>query len=107
MARHLLQLAVMAVGIAGFPILSPAKADGDPAYGEYLAGQCTACHQKSGKDKGIPSIVGWHPEAFVIVMNAYKTKEREHKAMQTIASSLGDEEIAALAAYFAQLKPQD
>lgn len=76
---------------------------GDPEYGEFLSGQCTTCHQLSGKDAGIPSIVGWPVDSFVAVMNAYKTKERANKAMQSIAGSLGEEEIAALAAYFAGL----
>lgn len=80
---------------------------GDADYGEFLSGQCTTCHQLSGKDQGIPAIVGWPADSFVAVMNSYKTKERENKAMQTIAASLGDEEIAALAAYFEKLQPAD
>jgi cytochrome c553 len=84
----------------------PAAAQ-DVAYGEYLSSQCTTCHQLSGKDKGIPSIIGWDTESFVAVMGSYKRKERENQAMQTIAASMGDEEIAALAAYFATLKPKE
>jgi cytochrome c len=83
----------------------PAAAQ-DVAYGEYLSSQCTTCHQLSGKDNGIPSIIGWDAESFVAVMGSYKRKERENKAMQTIAASMGDEEISALAAYFATLKPK-
>jgi cytochrome c len=32
--------------------------EGDPDYGEYLAGECVTCHQASGHADGIPSIVG-------------------------------------------------
>ncbi len=74
---------------------------GDPEYGEYLSGECTTCHQAEGGDDGIPSIVFWPEADFVVAMHAYKNKDRNHPVMQMIASRLGDEEIAALAAYFA------
>ncbi len=73
---------------------------GDPAYGEYLSGECTACHQTSGAANGIPSITGWPTEDFVIAMHAYKDEVRPHPVMQMMAGRLSNEEIAALAAYF-------
>ncbi len=73
---------------------------GDPEYGEYLSGECVTCHQEGGANDGIPSIVLWPEENFVVAMHAYKTKKRNHPVMQMIAGRLGDEEIAALAAYF-------
>jgi cytochrome c len=79
--------------------------DGDPAYGEYLSGECTTCHQASGEDAGIPSITGWPEEAFVLTMHAYKSGDRIHPVMQMVAERLGNEEIAALAAYFGSLAP--
>lgn len=75
---------------------------GDPEYGEYLSGECVSCHQAEGGDAGIPSIVYWPEEDFVIAMQAYKTKKRANPVMQMIAGRLGDEEIASLAAYFAK-----
>jgi cytochrome c len=74
--------------------------DGDVGYGEYLAGECVTCHQLSGEDNCIPSVVGWPKEVFVRALVEYKTKARPHEAMQTVTSALGSEEIAALAAYF-------
>ena len=73
---------------------------GDPEFGEYLSGECVTCHQASGANKGIPSIVGWPREDFVIAMHAYKNKKREHPVMRMIAGRLSAEEIAGLAAYF-------
>ena len=84
-----------------------ASADDQVAYGEYLSGECVTCHQTSGEDKGIPSIVGWDPEAFVAVMNSDRSKERENKVMITIASALAHDEIAALAAYFKSIGPAE
>ena len=77
---------------------------GDPEYGEYLSSDCTTCHQASGGDDGIPSIVLWPEEDFVIAMHAYKNKDRPNPVMQMMAGRLNDEEIAALAAYFATLE---
>ncbi|MEM7496633.1 MAG: c-type cytochrome [Pseudomonadota bacterium] len=74
--------------------------EGDPAYGEYLAGECVTCHRADGTDDGIPSIVGWPKSDFVIALHAYKAKHRPHPVMQLIAGNLSDDEIAALAAYF-------
>lgn len=73
---------------------------GDPAYGEYLSGECTSCHQASGAANGIPSITQWPVEDFVTVMHAYKEGAREHPVMQMMAERLSNDEIAALAAYF-------
>ena len=77
---------------------------GDPAYGEYLSGECTTCHQRDGSAEGIPSITGWPEEHFVLAMHAYKQQLRPHQVMQMMASRLSDEEIAALAAYFATIE---
>lgn len=76
---------------------------GDPEYGEYLSSECKTCHQTGGGDDGIPSIVLWPEEDFVIAMHAYKNKKRPNPVMQMMAGRLNAEEIAALAAYFATL----
>lgn len=73
---------------------------GDAEFGEYLSGECLTCHQATVSNKGIPSIVGWSEEEFVIAMHAYKNKIREHPVMRMIAGRLSAEEIAALASYF-------
>ena len=79
---------------------------GDPEFGEYLASECQTCHQESGGDDGIPSIIAWPEEDFVVAMHAYKQKLRPHPVMQMMAGRLTEEEIAALAAYYATLEPQ-
>lgn len=88
------------------PELSPEvlALEGDPAWGEYLSSECQTCHQASGADEGIPSITLWPEEDFVIALHAYKQKLRPHPVMQMMAGRLSDEEIAALAAYFATLE---
>lgn len=87
------------------PDLDPAilNIKGDPEFGAYLSGECTSCHRADGGDDGIPSIVLWPEDDFVLAMHAYRNKQRQHPVMQMIAGRLSDEEIAALAAYFTGL----
>jgi cytochrome c len=74
----------------------------DSALGEYLSHECVTCHQLSGRAAGaIPPIVGWPPEQFVAVMQTYRDKQRDNAAMQAAAGRLTDDEIGALAAFFA------
>lgn len=76
---------------------------GDQEYGEYLSSECITCHQLDGDNDGIPGIIGWPEEDFVIAMHAYKEKVRPHPVMQMMAGRLANDEIAALAAYFGGL----
>ena len=77
---------------------------GDIEYGQYLGAECASCHQQSVASEGIPSIHGIDAEVFVALMLAYRSKEMENQVMQMMAGGLGDEEIAALASYFASLQ---
>ena len=76
-------------------------AKADIGYGEYLAGECVSCHQKSGT--GIPQVNGIEAETFVTIMKAYRSKELDNKVMQMMAGRLDDEQIISLAAYFSSL----
>lgn len=83
-------------------IFQPAIA-GDLAYGEYLAGECVACH-RVGAEGGIPPINSLPAPYFIEALKEYRDGERDHDLMRTVARSLGDTEMAALAAYFEQLE---
>ena len=91
---------------------SPASAENllagaDIGYGEYLSGECVACHSQTGIDKGIPSINGLDAEGFATIMLAYKSGDIKHPVMQMVAGRLDDEQIASLAVYFATLPSTD
>jgi cytochrome c553 len=86
--------------------LTVPAAGGDKALGEYLSSECVTCHQITGKYEGIPPIVGWPEETFILVMGEYRLKKRENPIMQTIAARFSAEEVAALAAYFGSLPVQ-
>ena len=80
-----------------------AMAGGDIEYGEYLSSECVTCHQNKLEEGQIPVIHGMNEQGFVEVMFAYRSKLFENATMQTIAARLTDEDIKALAAYFASL----
>ena len=78
--------------------------EGDIEYGEYLSGECVTCHLSQNAENGAPSIVGREPADFMMALNAYRTGERTDETMQMMAKKLGTEEIASLAAYFANIE---
>lgn len=94
--------AIFAGGVACGFLFPFALADDLYDLGEYLSGDCTACHQLQGESKGIPSISGWDAESFVMVMQAYKAGERNHALMQTVARRFSDEDFQALAVFFSK-----
>ncbi len=73
------------------------------AYGRHLARECTSCHRVDGVDNGIPSIVGWPPNSFVATMKFYRDGSRTNPVMMSVASSLSEEQVQALAAFFASV----
>lgn len=73
------------------------------AYGKHLAQECTGCHRIDGIDNGIPSIIGWQQETFVATVGFYKRGERNNPVMVSVAGSLDEKQVTALAAYFASL----
>ena len=89
--------------VSAMSLTSPASAQGDIEYGEYLSSECVTCHQAKDVDAKIPVINGMEAEGFVALMEAYRNEELDNPTMRTIAKRLTDEDIAALAAYFASL----
>ena len=83
----------------------PATADDAKlrAYGKHLSAECSACHRIDGVDNGIPSITGWNVEDFVKTLHFYRNGSRTNAAMISVAQSLDDEHVRALAAYYASL----
>ena len=107
MTRNFATVAVAALAL-GLVAAGSAVADDKAAqiaYGEHLSGECTTCHRIDGTDNGIPSIIGWPAEAFVAVLVSYRDGERTNQAMMSVAKSLDEQQMKALAAYFESLPP--
>jgi cytochrome c len=62
--------------------------EGDVAYGQYLSSECTSCHIGEGGED-IPSIRGLSPTSSSPGMAAYRSGERQHQVMNTLAGRLG------------------
>lgn len=73
------------------------------ALGRHLARECSTCHRIDGVDNGIPSIIGWPADAFTETMDYYRTGARPNQAMASVAQSLSEDEIRALALYYGSL----
>ena len=79
--------------------------EGDPAYGEYLASECASCHNAGAVSQGTPDLAGRPREDFLHLMVAYRQRALPNPIMQMTAAKFSDEELAALAEWFATQKP--
>lgn len=101
----------LAAGLAGAAMIAAAGAQSaaafEPlAYGKHLAKECTVCHRRDGVNAGIPAIIGMNKDAIIGAMKSYQSGERTNEAMASVAQSLDDEQLDALATYFSSLKPE-
>jgi len=75
----------------------------DLEYGEYLASDCTSCHSLHVDRDRIIALAGL-PRAFLVeTLLSYRADERDNPAMTTVAKSLTDDDIQAVAAYLETL----
>ncbi len=78
------------------------------AAGQQLAAYCKACHGMRGKTANPewPNLAGQQAKYLQQQLAAYKAGQRQHPHMQTVVARFGDEEFAALAAYYSHLEPR-
>jgi cytochrome c len=96
-AALLALIAAPAWGGDADPVAAILAIEGDVAYGAHLGAECTGCHRPGAAD--IPAIDWMTPVDIASALHAYRVGQRKHQVMQMIAARLGDEEIAALAAF--------
>ncbi|WP_341913159.1 c-type cytochrome [Polaromonas sp. YR568] len=81
---------------------------GDVKAGEAKNAMCIGCHGIKGYQASfpevykVPMISGQSAKYIDAALHAYKKGERKHPTMRGIAESLNDQDIADLAAYYAQ-----
>lgn len=73
----------------------------DVAWGEYLAGECAACHAPLPGDGAVPVIHGTDATDIARALIAYRSGARSNTTMRSVAGALDDEEVAVLAHYLA------
>lgn len=83
-----------------------AIADGDPARGNHLRGDCSDCHGEEGLgDEEYPRLAGLDEEYLLEQMILIKKGERSEKAemMLWFFEDLEEQDLEDLAAYYASL----
>jgi len=85
-----------------------AHADGDAAKGKVESYSCIGCHGIAGYDTNypnyhVPKLTGQHAAYIVQALKEYKAGDRAHKTMHAQASSLSDQQMQDIAAYFESL----
>ncbi len=93
--------------ITGFLLtLSPSLFASDAEAGEIKATTCLGCHGIANYNNvnpvyKVPKIGGQNEKYLVAALKAYKSGDRTHGTMQAQASSMSDEDIADISAWFA------
>jgi cytochrome c553 len=88
------------------PPLTPITLEGDAARGEVLGETCNGCHgvpesHNAYPSYHVPKLGGQNADYIEIALQGYRRGTRSHPTMQAQASSLTDQDIADVAAYFA------
>ena len=118
-AAATLALAAMFGPATGFaqkappPPLNPIALKGDATRGAAIGETCYGCHGVPESHNAYPSYLvpklgGQNADYITIALQGYRRGTRGHETMQAQASSLSDQDIADLAAYFSALdgKPE-
>ena len=97
---------VFLAGVVSAQIAAAQTADlpaGDPAAGRELTGQCRTCHGTDGFAKMAQAPhIGGQPERYLAAqLTAYHDGTRQQEMMSVVAQSLGPQQIADLAAWYA------
>lgn len=83
---------------------------GNAQNGRDKTSMCIGCHGIAGYKASfpelysVPMIAGQNAKYIEAALNEYKKGSRSHPTMEAIAGSLSDQDIADLAAYYANLK---
>ncbi|OYY74166.1 MAG: hypothetical protein B7Y40_06285 [Gammaproteobacteria bacterium 28-57-27] len=102
---HTLRMLVAATALSGLAAsvgMSPAFAEG--ASGQTIGLTCVVCHGAQGRGtKGIPALAGRSADQTYAALLAYKNGSRPATVMDRHAKGYSDEELRAVAEYFASL----
>ena len=83
-------------------------APGDASKGRQKVAMCQGCHGIPGWRTAfpevyrVPKLSGQNPQYIVAALKQYKSGDRGHPSMKAIAASLTDDDMANIAAYYAQ-----
>jgi cytochrome c553 len=106
--RSVFVLAVCALGLS-----TAVRADapaGDPARGQKVAYTCLGCHgipdyRNAYPNYRVPKLGGQHAGYMVSALTEYRAGARPHPTMRGQASSVSEQDIRDVAAYFSTATP--
>ena len=87
---------------------APAPQAGNADQCKQKTRMCEGCHGIPNwrtaypEVYSVPRLGGQHPEYIVKALQEYKSGERDHPSMRSIAASLTDQDMLDLAAYYGQ-----
>ncbi|HEX4326647.1 MAG TPA: cytochrome c [Burkholderiales bacterium] len=102
------QTTAAAAPAAAVSPIGTAPGDAGVGHSGGKAAMCIGCHGIPGYKMAfphvyhVPMIAGQNPKYIENALKAYRSGERKHPTMRSIASSLSDADIAELAAYYGQ-----
>ena len=76
--------------------------------GFTIASRCNSCHgenRSTNRNEAIPVLAAMAPEYFIPALKSYFNGKRNHNVMKIFSSSINEEEIKQLAAYYAVQPP--
>jgi sulfide dehydrogenase cytochrome subunit len=77
----------------------------DPNLGRNLAAACANCHGTNGVSRAaVPGLAGRDPSEIARLMQDFRSGKRPATVMHQIARGYGDDQVEAIAAYFAAQK---
>ena len=99
---------IATLSIACALLASPAAAQGNAERGAKLAYTCLGCHgiesyRNAYPSYRVPKLGGQKAAYLVAALQGYRDGTREHPTMQAQASSMSDEDMQDLAAYFSSV----
>ena len=103
-------LALAASCAMGTPALAADPPKGNIEAAKAKVSMCIGCHGIPGyrasfpEVYSVPKITGQNDKYIQVALRAYASGERTHPSMNAISKSLSDQDIADLAAYYANLK---
>ncbi len=92
--------------LAATCLLAPAR--GEPVHKADLLESCVPCHGMDGigRDAEIPNLAGQNEAYLYNQLRAFRDGRRAHKEMLYMSRTMSDDDMRALAAYFANLPPR-
>ena len=103
MTQRIRMLGVVLAGVMSMPMAVAAP----QASGEMMGNTCAGCHGTHGRlsDSAFVPLAGMNESTFIKAMTEFRSGARPATLMGHVARGYNDEQIKAMAEFFAKVKP--